>query len=169
MFLAWNSWFLGPEGYHHSNRLHQKIDYLARTNNCNNTTSYANVANALKGFPRDWLFTTAEMLDWSADQLTWAECHFAECVGIGECKLFIVDMLHVFTLRVISLHVITLSVILLKVIILSVPMANAIVLSILMLNVIILNAIVLSVLSVNVVIFSVPVLHAIILNAIMLM
>jgi len=71
MFLAWNSWFLGPEGYHHSNRLHQKIDYLARTNNCNNTTSYANVANALKGFPRDWLFTTAEMLDWSADQLTW--------------------------------------------------------------------------------------------------
>jgi len=29
------------------------------------------VANALKGLARDWLFATAEMLDWSVDQLTW--------------------------------------------------------------------------------------------------
>jgi len=49
----------------------RKIDDLARTNNWNDTTTYANVANALKGFARDWLFATAEMLDWSADQLTW--------------------------------------------------------------------------------------------------
>ncbi len=34
----------------------RKIDNLARTNNWNDTTSYANVANALKGFARDWLF-----------------------------------------------------------------------------------------------------------------
>jgi len=34
--------------------------------------AYTNVANSLKGFTRDWLFATAEMLDWSADQLTWA-------------------------------------------------------------------------------------------------
>ncbi len=44
---------------------------MARTNNWNDTTAYANVANALKGFTQDWLFTMAEMLDWSADQLTW--------------------------------------------------------------------------------------------------
>ncbi len=49
----------------------RKIDDLTRTNNWNNTTAYANVANALKGFARDWLFTTVEMLGWSADQLTW--------------------------------------------------------------------------------------------------
>jgi hypothetical protein len=49
----------------------RKIDDLARTNNWNDTTAYANVANALKGFTRDWLFATADMLDWSADQLTW--------------------------------------------------------------------------------------------------
>jgi hypothetical protein len=48
----------------------RKIDDLARTNNWNDTTTYANVANALKGFARDWLFATVEMLDWSADQLT---------------------------------------------------------------------------------------------------
>jgi hypothetical protein len=47
------------------------IDNLARTNNLNNTTAYANLANALKRFARDWLFATAEMLDWSADQHTW--------------------------------------------------------------------------------------------------
>jgi hypothetical protein len=29
------------------------------------------VANALKGFARDWLFATADMLDWTAAQLTW--------------------------------------------------------------------------------------------------
>jgi hypothetical protein len=49
----------------------RKIDNLTRNNNWNNTTAYANVANELKGFARDWLFATAEMLDWSADQLTW--------------------------------------------------------------------------------------------------
>jgi hypothetical protein len=29
------------------------------------------VANTLKGFARDWLFATLEMLDWTTDQLTW--------------------------------------------------------------------------------------------------
>jgi hypothetical protein len=47
------------------------IDDLARTNRWNDTTTYANVANTLKGFARDWLFATVEMLDWTADQLTW--------------------------------------------------------------------------------------------------
>jgi hypothetical protein len=49
----------------------RKIDDLARTNNWNDTTTYANVAKVLKGFAWDWLFATVEMLDWSADQLTW--------------------------------------------------------------------------------------------------
>jgi hypothetical protein len=49
----------------------RKIDDLARTNNWNHTMAYANVANALKGFARHWLFTTVEMLDWSTDHLTW--------------------------------------------------------------------------------------------------
>jgi len=49
----------------------RKIDNLARTNNWNDTTTYANVANALKGFAWDWLFATVEMLVWLADQLTW--------------------------------------------------------------------------------------------------
>jgi hypothetical protein len=49
----------------------RKINDLARSNNWNDTTTYANVANALKGFARDWLFTTADMLDWMAAQLTW--------------------------------------------------------------------------------------------------
>jgi hypothetical protein len=47
------------------------IDDLARTNRWNDTTTYTNVANTLKGFARDWLFATMEMLDWTADQLTW--------------------------------------------------------------------------------------------------
>jgi hypothetical protein len=47
------------------------INDLARTNNWNNTTAYANVADTLKGFARDWLFATVEMLVWSGDQLTW--------------------------------------------------------------------------------------------------
>ena len=34
-----------------------------RSNNWNDTTTYANVANAFKGFTRDWLFATADMLD----------------------------------------------------------------------------------------------------------
>ncbi len=46
-------------------------DDLARTNRWNDTTTYANVANNLKGFARDWLFATVEMLDWTAAQLTW--------------------------------------------------------------------------------------------------
>jgi Reverse transcriptase (RNA-dependent DNA polymerase) len=41
---------------------------LARTNNWNDTTTFANVANTLKGFARDWLFV--EMLNWEGDQLT---------------------------------------------------------------------------------------------------
>jgi hypothetical protein len=49
----------------------RKIDDLARSNNWNDTTTYANVANAFKGFARDWLFATADMLDWTEAQLTW--------------------------------------------------------------------------------------------------
>ncbi len=49
----------------------RKIDDLAQTNRWNDTTTYANVANMLKGFAHDWLFATVEMLDWMADQLTW--------------------------------------------------------------------------------------------------
>jgi hypothetical protein len=41
----------------------RKIQDLARTNRWNDTTTYANVANNLKGLARDWLFATAEMLD----------------------------------------------------------------------------------------------------------
>jgi hypothetical protein len=48
-----------------------KIDDLARTNRWNDMTTYANVANNLKGFARDWLFATVEMLDWTAAQLSW--------------------------------------------------------------------------------------------------
>jgi hypothetical protein len=49
----------------------RKIEDLARTNRWNDTTTYANVANNLKGFAGDWLFATAEMLDWTPAQLTW--------------------------------------------------------------------------------------------------
>jgi hypothetical protein len=49
----------------------RKIVDLAPTNRWNDTTTYANVANTLKGFARDWLFATVEMLDWMVDQLTW--------------------------------------------------------------------------------------------------
>ncbi len=49
----------------------KKIDDLACTNRWNDMTTYANVANTLKGFARDWLFATVEMLDWTEDQLTW--------------------------------------------------------------------------------------------------
>jgi hypothetical protein len=49
----------------------RKIEDLARTNNWNDTTTYTNVANAFKGFARDWLFATADMLDWTEAQLTW--------------------------------------------------------------------------------------------------
>jgi len=49
----------------------RKIDDLARTNRWTDMATYANVANTLKGFARDWLFVTVEMLDWMADQLTW--------------------------------------------------------------------------------------------------
>jgi hypothetical protein len=30
------------------------------------------VSNVFKGFARDWLFATANMLDWTEAQLTWA-------------------------------------------------------------------------------------------------
>jgi hypothetical protein len=49
----------------------RKIDDLARTNNWNDTTAYANVANTVKGFAWDWLFAAVEMLNWEGDQLTW--------------------------------------------------------------------------------------------------
>jgi hypothetical protein len=49
----------------------RKIEDLACTNRWNDATTYANVANNLKGFARDWLFATAEMLDWTPAQLTW--------------------------------------------------------------------------------------------------
>jgi hypothetical protein len=49
----------------------RKIEDLARNNRWNDTMTYANVANNLKGFARDWLFATAEMLDWTPAQLTW--------------------------------------------------------------------------------------------------
>ena len=41
----------------------RKIEDLARTNHCTDTATYANVANAFKGFAREWLFATADMLD----------------------------------------------------------------------------------------------------------
>jgi hypothetical protein len=49
----------------------RKIEDLARMNRWNETTTYTNVANNLKGFAREWLFATVEMLDWTAAQLTW--------------------------------------------------------------------------------------------------
>jgi hypothetical protein len=49
----------------------RKIEDLACTNHWNDATTYANVANNLKGFACDWLFATAEMLDWTPAQLTW--------------------------------------------------------------------------------------------------
>jgi hypothetical protein len=49
----------------------RKIEDLARTNRWNDTTTYSKVANNLKGYARDWLFATAEMLDWTPAQLTW--------------------------------------------------------------------------------------------------
>jgi hypothetical protein len=49
----------------------RKIEDLARTNRWNDTTTYANVANNLKDFARDWPIATAEMLDWTPAQLTW--------------------------------------------------------------------------------------------------
>ena len=49
----------------------RKSEDLARTNRWNDATTYANVANNLKGFAHEWLFATAEMLDWTPAQLTW--------------------------------------------------------------------------------------------------
>jgi hypothetical protein len=49
----------------------QRIDDLARTNNWTDAVTYTIVANTLRGFARDWLFATVEMLDWEGDQLTW--------------------------------------------------------------------------------------------------
>ncbi len=45
----------------------RKIEDLAKTN----TATYTNVANAFKGFAREWLFAMADMLDWTEAQLTW--------------------------------------------------------------------------------------------------
>jgi hypothetical protein len=45
----------------------RKINDLTRSDNWNDTTAYANVANSLKGFAHDRLFAMAEILDWSAD------------------------------------------------------------------------------------------------------
>jgi hypothetical protein len=49
----------------------RKIKDLASTNRWTDATTYANVANNLKGFARKWLFATADMLDWTPAQLTW--------------------------------------------------------------------------------------------------
>jgi hypothetical protein len=49
----------------------RRIDHLARSNNWNDTTTYMNVANTLRGFASDWLFTTVKMYDWEGDQLFW--------------------------------------------------------------------------------------------------
>jgi len=48
-----------------------RIDDLTRTNNWSDTVTYSNVANSLSGFARKWLFSTVDMLDYTADQLTW--------------------------------------------------------------------------------------------------
>jgi hypothetical protein len=59
-----------------------QIDDLARINNWNDTVTYANVANTLRGFAHDWLFVTVEMFDWEGEQLIWTnlkprfQCHF---------------------------------------------------------------------------------------------
>ncbi len=48
----------------------RKIEDLARTNHWTDNATYANVANAFKGFAREWLYATADMLDWTEAQLT---------------------------------------------------------------------------------------------------
>jgi hypothetical protein len=48
----------------------RKIDDLAQTNRWNDTTTYANMANTLKGFAHNWLFAAVKTLDGTADQLT---------------------------------------------------------------------------------------------------
>jgi hypothetical protein len=45
----------------------RRIDYLARTKNWNNTATYTNVVNNLRGFTPDWLLATVQMLDWEGD------------------------------------------------------------------------------------------------------
>jgi hypothetical protein len=49
----------------------RKIEDFARTNHWTDNATYANVANAFKGFAREWLFARADMLDWTEAQLTW--------------------------------------------------------------------------------------------------
>ncbi len=63
--------FFGQKGKDTAIVFIRKIDDLARTNRWNDMTTYANVANNLKGFAQDWLFMTAEMLVWTPAQLTW--------------------------------------------------------------------------------------------------
>jgi hypothetical protein len=48
-----------------------RIDDLVRTNNWSDTVTFSNVANTLRGFAPKWLFSTVDMLDYMADQLTW--------------------------------------------------------------------------------------------------
>jgi hypothetical protein len=49
----------------------RRIDDLSKTNNRNDTTTYANVASMLKMFAHDWHFATVKILEWEGDQLTW--------------------------------------------------------------------------------------------------
>jgi len=58
----------------------RKIDDLVKSNNWNNTTSYATVANSLKGFARDWLFSTAVGLDSRPAYLDESEAEISKTV-----------------------------------------------------------------------------------------
>jgi hypothetical protein len=49
----------------------RRIDDLTRTNNSSDMVTYSNVANTLRGFAHKWLFSTVDMLEYTADQLTW--------------------------------------------------------------------------------------------------
>jgi hypothetical protein len=47
------------------------IDDLTRTNNWNDMVTYNNFANTLRSLAQKWLFFTVDMLQYTADQLTW--------------------------------------------------------------------------------------------------
>jgi hypothetical protein len=49
----------------------RRIDDLARTNNWSNTVTYSNIANTLRVFTQKWLFSTLDMLNYMANQLSW--------------------------------------------------------------------------------------------------
>jgi len=57
----WLPEFFGQKGKDNITAIIRNIDDLAHTNKWNDTITYANVANTLKGFARDWLFATIEM------------------------------------------------------------------------------------------------------------